>query len=88
MDDASVAQQYILDGLSCLPSLPEITASYVSAERPLANLARDYLSALLNADRREASRQVMDAIQHGTSVHDIYLHVFHARNTRSGDYGK
>jgi MerR family transcriptional regulator, light-induced transcriptional regulator len=75
-DQAAVAEQYILDGLSCLPSLATTTPSYISADRPLADLARQYLDALLSADRREASQIVMDAIHQGTPVRDIYLHVF------------
>ena len=75
-DDAAVARQYVLDGLSCLPSLPPVAPTFFSMERPLAKLARDYLDALLRADRREANRLVMDAIGQGISVRDIYLHVF------------
>jgi methanogenic corrinoid protein MtbC1 len=73
---ATVAQQFVLDSLSCLPSLPETPSTFVSADRPLAKLARDYLDALLRSDRREASRLVMDAVQHNAAVRDVYLHVF------------
>jgi methanogenic corrinoid protein MtbC1 len=76
VDDTSVAQQYVLDGLSCLPSLPEVTPTFVSAERPLASLARAYLDALLNLNRHEASRLVLGAVRQGASIRDIYLHVF------------
>lgn len=73
---AAVAKQYILDSLSRLPTLPTSTPSYLCADRPLADLAGEYLKALLQADRRKASQLVMDAVQQGTSVRDIYLHVF------------
>jgi len=75
-DQAVIAEQYLLDSLSCLPSLPITTPSYLSADRPLADLARQYLDALLRADRREASQMVMDAFHRGIPVRDIYLHVF------------
>ena len=75
-DQAAIAEQYILDSLSCLPLLPVTTPSYLSADRPLADLARRYLDALLRADRREASQMVMDAVHRGIPVRDIYLHVF------------
>jgi len=75
-DQAAETERYILDGLSCLPALPSTSPSYLSAERPFGDLARDYLDALLQADRRKASQIVMDAVHQGTSVRDIYLHVF------------
>jgi len=75
-NDAVLAQKYVLDGLSCLPSLPQVTPTFLSAERPLAELARHYLDALLESDRRQASKLIMDAVQQGTSIRDLYLHVF------------
>ncbi len=73
---AAISEQYIADSLSQLPTLPTEIPSYLCTDRPLADLAREYLNALLDADRRKASQLVMDAIQNGTSVRDIYLHVF------------
>jgi len=73
---AALAEQYVLDSLSCLPALPTSTPSYLSADRPLADLAREYVRLLLKADRRGASALVMDAVRQGTPVREIYLHVF------------
>ena len=75
-DQAALADQYLLDSLSCLPELPSNTPSYLTGDRPLADLARRYLDALLNATRRDASEMVMDAVRGGTPVREIYLHVF------------
>jgi methylmalonyl-CoA mutase cobalamin-binding domain/chain len=75
-DQAVIAQQYLLDSLSSLPALPSTTPSYLSSDQPLATLARQYLDALLNADRRTAGQMVLDAVDRGTSVRDIYLHIF------------
>lgn len=73
-EKAVIAERYILDSLSCLPALPATTSCYLSPDLPLAGLAREYLDALLNADRRQAL--VMNAVERGISVRDIYLHVF------------
>ncbi len=73
---AAIAQQYLLDSLSSLPALPSTTPSYLGPNQPLAALARQYLEALLNADRRAASQMVLDAVDRGTPVRDVYLHVF------------
>ena len=43
---------------------------------PLAQLARDYLSALLRAERHLASSLTLGAAQAGTPIRDLYLEVF------------
>ena len=75
-NQAAVAEQYLLHSLNCLPTLPTTTPCYIHPDQPLAELARQYLDALLKADRREASQMVLDAVHQGTPVRDIYLHVF------------
>ncbi|CAH2602047.1 B12-binding domain-containing protein [Rhodovastum atsumiense] len=47
-----------------------------AAEPSLASLASLYLGALLRGDRQFASRLVLQAVDAGTSVRDVYLHVF------------
>lgn len=75
-EQAIIADRYILDSLSCLPALPATTSCYLSPDRPLADLAREYLDALLIGDRRQASQVVMNAVERGIPIRDIYLHVF------------
>ena len=50
--------------------------SHISAERPLGTLARQYLDALLDRRREEAMRLVLDSVEGGTDIRDIYQHVF------------
>jgi MerR family transcriptional regulator, light-induced transcriptional regulator len=73
---AILAAQYVEAGLERLPELPSEAPAHVRDDGPLSGLARDYLGALLRGDRREAGRLVLDAVESGTSVKDIYLHVF------------
>lgn len=73
---SAIADRYISDSLLRLPALPTAVPSYFDSDRPLADLAREYLSALLESDRRKASELVMNAVGQGTSIQDIYLHVF------------
>jgi methylmalonyl-CoA mutase cobalamin-binding domain/chain len=51
-------------------------APHISEDRPLGTLARKYLDALLNRRRDEAMRSVLDAVEQGTDIRDIYQHVF------------
>ncbi|MDB5033902.1 MAG: hypothetical protein JWQ98_1143 [Chlorobi bacterium] len=73
---AEVAVGYVERGLERLPGFPSELETAITGIGPLAELARDYLSALLRADRREASRLVLEAVESGTNIQDIYLDVF------------
>lgn len=53
------------------PALP----SFLRADTPHGRLAASYLLALLEGDRVRASRQILDAVQDGVSVPDLYLRV-------------
>jgi methanogenic corrinoid protein MtbC1 len=55
-----------------------MTASLLgnAGSNPLHALATRYLDHALEGRRREASRLVLDALDVGTSLADIYLHVF------------
>lgn len=70
------AVEFIRSGLQKLPELPASIPSFISSSQPLGALAHAYLDALLRRDRQQASWLVMEAIESGVSVRDIYLHVF------------
>lgn len=75
-DLAGLAGQYVAAGLRQLPDLPGSVHIGIGDDEPLADLARAYLQALLRGERHTASRLVLDAVESGTSVRDVYLHVF------------
>ena len=62
--------------LQALPSPAANAPSYLIQNAPLAALTREYLAALLDGDRRQASTRILDAVASGVPVKDIYLHVF------------
>lgn len=70
-----VVQTFIESGLSQLSHHIQ-SVSYIDANSILYDLANGYLTALLQGDRHLANRMILDAVQTGTSVKDIYLHVF------------
>jgi methanogenic corrinoid protein MtbC1 len=45
-------------------------------DAPLADLAQEYLRLLLQSERRKASSLILDAVEAGVKVKDVYLHVF------------
>lgn len=59
-----------------LARLPDILPTYLIEGEPLADLARNYLDALLHNDTNRAARLVLDAVKGGIGVKDIYLYVF------------
>ena len=51
-------------------------SSFLDPGQPLAELARQYLSALLRYDRHPASALVLEAVKNQVSIKEIYCHVF------------
>lgn len=50
--------------------------SFIEHTRPHASLAQAYLGALLDCDRARARQLILDAIEGGISIREIYLDVF------------
>ena len=73
---AAEAASYLQAALGEMPSMPDELPSYLSGGGPLSPLVHQYLHALLRGDRRTASRLVMDAVDRGAGIREIYLEVF------------
>ena len=73
-ESAQIAAEYIDHALSRIdkaaPGPP-----YLEGADPLTMLARDYLKALLDGDRRGAGTLISDALRGGAPVADIYLRI-------------
>jgi methanogenic corrinoid protein MtbC1 len=74
--EGAVVHEYIDAGLKTVIAGPARLTSFIGDDKPLAGMAADYLSSLLRGDRHAASRLILDAVESGTPVRDIYLHVF------------
>ena len=72
----SAVRPYLQAGLDRASGEPDVPPSYLPDDAPLSSLARAYLDALLAGDRRAASRLILDAVQEGTEVQEVYLNVF------------
>ncbi len=59
---------------SVLQAPPE--PSFLVEGAPMCNLAATYLDTLLKGDRHEAGVLIMDAVNNGLDIRDIYLYVF------------
>jgi methanogenic corrinoid protein MtbC1 len=67
---------YINTALSHLPQYAADVSSFLQDGEPLAEIAKSYLAALLRYERHVATQLILDAARAGTSVKDIYCHVF------------
>ncbi len=63
-------------GLQSLAEAPATLTTYLVGDTPLDHLARAYLDALLAGDRRTATRLILESVERGTPVKEIYLRVF------------
>lgn len=49
---------------------------FIFRDAPLGGLAEKYLEAMLSCERNRAGDLVMEALERGASIRDIYMHVF------------
>ena len=75
-DEATTAIVPIEAALAHLPRLPESPPDFISVETSLGRLTQDYLSYLLQGDRREAVQLIDQALAAGVPLKQIYLDVF------------
>lgn len=71
-----MVDHYILAGLERLSEAPATIPSMLEEGAPLHDLARRYLDALLRAERHAASQMILEAVEEGTSVREVYKYVF------------
>jgi methanogenic corrinoid protein MtbC1 len=70
-----LAAQYLDEALDAFDEQPTDVSARLLPDTPHGRLASTYLLALLEGNRRRASRVVLDAVDRPESVRDIYLHV-------------
>jgi methanogenic corrinoid protein MtbC1 len=70
------ALQVLNQGLESLADAPTSLPSFISGDTALDELARQYLEALLGGERQTASRLILESVQNGVSVKEIYTRVF------------
>jgi methanogenic corrinoid protein MtbC1 len=71
-----VIRGYLNTALSHLPQYPAHVLSFLEAGEPVTEISKSYLAFLLRYERHAAIQLILDAVDAGTSVKDIYCHVF------------
>jgi len=72
----AVTRRFLEEAIRCSRGAGKLPSSLLVGDEPHSALAGDYLRALLEYDRRTATRLILDAVDSGIPIGDIYLHVF------------
>lgn len=67
---------YIQAGIDQMNKPVMVMETYIEENTKIGQLTRKYIDALLDGNRHLASKLILDAVQNGTSVKQIYLEVF------------
>jgi methanogenic corrinoid protein MtbC1 len=62
--------------ITYFPEMPEKQTSFIDRNNPLADLARQYLDALLNAQRNAAFQLIVNSVKSGLEIKNLYINVF------------
>ena len=73
---SSVTQEYIDAAATRIEHESLSQSSFITEDLPLHDLATRYLNALLCGERHLASNMILEAVEKGASIKDIYLYVF------------
>ncbi len=75
-DMGAVTDHYISAAKDRLNRKSGPQPSFLDPEAPLHDLAVSYLETLLKGERHLAGKLILDAVETGADIKDIYLHVF------------
>lgn len=78
------ALSFIEEGLDSFQRMQGGTKSYIREDQPLYDVARRYLGYLLQRDRQGAMNLVLDAVDRGVDIRDIYENVFQVTQWETG----
>ncbi len=76
--------EYIQAGISKIHEPVNHVRSYIDANTHLGKLAQSFNQALLRGNKNKAGEMIFEELKKGTSVKDIYLHVFQVSQLEVG----
>ncbi len=75
---------FMSEGIIAFKAPVQSIESFIDINDSCAIIAREYLDALLKADRRKALDTIMTTYKNGTSIKDIYMKVFQVAQLEVG----
>ena len=76
VEEQALALEILDKGVKSLAEAALVPPSFIEGDTSLDNLARQYLRALLHGDRQGASKMILNEVQNGESIRNIYKLVF------------
>jgi methanogenic corrinoid protein MtbC1 len=73
---ASVFSVFIEAGIDQMKLPVLMKKSYIDENEPIGKITREYITYLLNGDRKSASSLIVTEIEQGTPIREIYMEVF------------
>ena len=83
-DNYEVVSSHIYNAIKSLKYNTTVTGSFLSNDNPLLLYAKQYLSLLLKAKRKEAQCLIEDLLKNGQLIPDIYENIFAATQYEVG----
>ncbi len=77
-DIVEPAAGYLERAIEEFPSIPSEHPTALGPDNPLSELGGRYLDALLQGERNRAAEMILTAVEQGTPITELYLHVFQA----------
>ena len=71
-----IVSEYLDAGIRKMNEPAPAIHSYIDESAPLGSLAQSFNQELLKGNRNRASQMILNEVEEGTSIKDIYLHVF------------
>ena len=75
-DSVPIIEHFIDMGLQHLREFPVALSSFLDESQPYSALAQKYLEMLRHGERSSASHLILDVIEQGMPIKDVYLKVF------------
>lgn len=79
-----VTNKYIDGGIEYYKTKSPLLLSFITEENPQKEIAENYLNFLIEGDKTSAYNLIMDAVQKGVAIKDLYLNVFQITQQETG----
>ncbi len=83
-ETAELVTEFMNDGIQRYKTETPGIPSYISEDNPLAYLASAFLGYLIKGDKDSAQEIILKAMENGTTIKEIYLHVFQITQRETG----
>ncbi len=79
-----VTNKFINEGISRYKSQNTFPPTFIVESNPLMKSASDYLEYLVDGNKKAASDLIMKMVNDGTSIKDLYMHLFQVTQKETG----